>query len=112
MAIKFIFPLIFLLIVIGCAVNPVPVELPLNHPSDPGAPESRFILPSNPFGADMASAHPQAHNKSESVTDQRKSRGDLFELPAGESAPPGQEENAGDRSPSSMPHQHHMKQGQ
>ena len=112
MAIRFIFSSIFLLMVIGCAVNPVPVELPLNHPSDPGAPESRFIRLPNPFGADMTSAHPQAHDQSESVTDQRKSRGDLFETPAAKSALPGQEEKAGDRQPSEMPHQHHMKQGQ
>ena len=25
-----------LIMVIGCAGNPVPIELPLNHPSDPG----------------------------------------------------------------------------
>jgi len=112
MATRIVLPVVLLLFVIGCAGNPVPVELPLNHPSDPGAPESRFILPPNPFGADIASAHPQAHDQSESVTDQRKSRGDLFELPAGKSAVPGQEEKAGDRSPSAMPHQHHMKQGQ
>jgi hypothetical protein len=112
MPIRSAFPAVFLLLVIGCAVNPVPVDLPLNHPSDPGAPESRFILPPNPFGADMTSAHPQAHDQSESVTDQRKSRGDLFELPAGKSVAPGPEKNAGDRSPSGMPHQHHMKQGQ
>ena len=112
MPIKSAFPAVFLLLVIGCAVNPVPVELPLNHPSDPGAPESRFILPPNPFGADMTNAHPKAHDQSESVTDQRKSRGDLFELPAGQSAAPGQEKNAGNRSPSGMPHQHDMKQGQ
>ena len=112
MARKFFFSLIFLLLVIGCAGNPVPVELPLNHPSDPGAPESPFILPPDPFGADMASAHPQAHDQSESVTDQRKSRGDLFGSPAGKSTPPGQEEKAGDRSPAVMPHGHHMEKGQ
>jgi len=112
MATRIVLPVVLLLFVIGCAGNPVPVELPLNHPSDPGAPESRFILPPNPFGADIASAHPQAHDQSESITDQRKSRGDLFELPAGKSVSPGQEEKAGDRSPAVMPHGHHMEKGQ
>ena len=101
-----------LILVTGCAGNPVPVELPLNHPSDPGAPESRFILPPNPFDAEMTSAHPLAHDQSDSVTDRRKSRGDLFELPAGQSTASGQEENADGSSPSGMSHQHHMKQGQ
>jgi len=112
MTVRSLLVVAILILVIGCAGNPVPVDLPLNHPSDPGAPESRFILPPNPFDADMTSAHPQAHDQSDSVTDRQKSRGDLFELPAGESAPPAQEENADDRSPSGMPHQHHMKQGQ
>lgn len=112
MTVRSLWVVALLVLVIGCAGNPVPVDLPLNHPSDTGVPESRFILPPNPFGADMTSAHPQAHDPSDSVTDQRKSRGDLFELPAGQSTAPGQEENAGDRSPSGMPHQHHMKQGQ
>ncbi len=101
-----------LILVTGCVGNPVPVDLPLNHPSDPGAPESQFILPPNPFGADMTSVHPQAHDQSDSVTDRRKSRGDLFELPAGQSTASGQEENADESSPSGMSHQHHMEQGQ
>jgi len=112
MAVRSFLVVAFLVLLTGCAGNLVPVDLPLNHPSDPGAPESRFILPPNPFGTDMTSVHPQAHDQSDSVTDRRKSRGDLFELPAGQSTTSGQEENAGDRSPSGMPHQHHMKQGQ
>ena len=112
MTVRSLLAVALLVLVIGCAGNPVPVDLPLNHPSDPGAPESRFILPPNPFSADMTSAYPQTHDQSESVRDQRKSRGDLFELPAGQSTTSGQEEKADDRSPAEMPHQHHMKQGQ
>jgi hypothetical protein len=98
--------------VIGCADTPAPVDLPRNHPSDPGAPESRFILPPNPFDADMTSARSQAHDQSDSVMDQQKSRGDLFELPAGQSTASGKEEDADGSSPSGMPHQHYLKQGQ
>jgi len=101
-----------LILVTGCAGKPAPVDLPLNHPSDPGAPESRFVLPLNPFDTDITSAYPQAHDQSDSVTDRRKTRGDLFELPAGKSTASGQEENADGSSPSGMSHQHHMKQRQ
>lgn len=109
---RYVLPVVFFFFVIGCAGNPVPVELPLNHPSDPGAYESRFTLLPDPFGAEMTSARPQGHDQPESAAGQRKSRGDLFESPAGQSASPGQEEKAGDRSPAVMPHGHHMEQGQ
>jgi hypothetical protein len=112
MATRFVLPVVLLLFVIGCAGNPVPVDLPHNHPADPGAYESQFILPLDPFGAEMTSASPQGHDQSENAAGQRKSRGDLFESPAGKSAPPGQEEKAGDNSPSGMPHGHHMEQVQ
>jgi len=49
MTVRSLLVVAILILVIGCAGNPVPVDLPLNHPSDPGAPESRFILPPNPF---------------------------------------------------------------
>jgi hypothetical protein len=112
MTVKSLFVVAVLILVTSCAGKPAPVDLQLNHPSDPGAPESRFFLPPNPFGADMTSARPQAQDQSDSVTDRRKSRGDLFELPAGESTASGQEENADGNSSSGMSHQHHMKQGQ
>ncbi len=79
MTVKSLFVVAVLILVTSCAGKPTPVDLPLNHPSDPDAPESRFILPPNPFDADMTSAHPQAHDQSDSVMDRRKSRGDLFE---------------------------------
>ena len=109
---KYVLPVVLLFFVIGCAGNPVPVDLPLNHPSDPGAYESRFILPPDPFGAEMTSARPQGHDQSENAAGRQKARGDLFESPAGQSVSPGQEEKADDRPSSEMPHQHHMKQGQ
>lgn len=112
MATRSVIQLLLLVLVIGCAGNPVPVEMPQNHPADPGAYESRFTPPPDPFGAEMTSARPQGHDQPESAAVQRKSRGDLFESPAGQSASPGQEEKAGDRSPAVMPHGHHMEQGQ
>ena len=112
MTVRSLLVVALLILVIGCAGKPVPVDLPLNHPSDPGAYESPFILPPDPFGAEITSARPQGHDQSESATVQRKSRGDLFESPAGQSVSPGQEEKAGDRSPAVMPHGHHMEKGQ
>jgi hypothetical protein len=104
---------VFLLVlVIGCAGNPVPVDLPQDHPADPGAYESRFILPPDPFGTELTSARPRAHDQTESAAGRHKARGDLFESPAGHSANPEQEIEAGDRSPSETPHQNHMGQGQ
>ena len=102
----------FLLMAIGCAGNPVSVELPLNHPADPGAYDSRFILPPDPFGTETTIAHPQGQDQSESAAGQRKSRGDLFESPAGQSATPGKGEKTKDRFPSGTSHQHHMEPGQ
>ena len=112
MAIKEYFLAVILSLVIGCSGNPVPVELPQNHPADPGAPESRFILPPDPFGNEMTGAHPQVHDQFESPAGQPKTRGDLFESPAGHSAPPEQERKEADRSPAEMPHHHNMEKGQ
>ena len=112
MARKHVLPVILLFFVTGCAGNPVPVELPQHHPADPGAYESRFILPPNPFGTEMTSARPQGLDQSESATGRHKTRGDLFESPAGQSASPEQEKKAGDRPPSEAPHQHHMEHRQ
>jgi len=112
MATRTVLPVVLLLFVIGCAGNPVPVDLPHNHPADPSAYESQFVIPPDPFRVEMTSASPQGHDQSESATGQRKSRGDLFESSAGRPATPRQEEKAGDRSPAVMPHGHHMEQGQ
>jgi len=113
MARKYVLPVVLLFFVIGCAGNPVSVELPLNHPSDPGAYESRFILPPDPFGTEMTSTRPKGHDQSESAAGRHKARGDLFESPAGQSAPLEQERKDVDSSSSEMPHSHHnMEQGQ
>ena len=112
MATRIVLPTVLLLFVIGCVGNPVPVGLPQNHPSDPGAYESRYVIPPDPFGAEMTSASPLTHDQSDSAAGRQKTHGDLFDSPVGQSAPSGQEEKADDRSPAEMPHQHHMKQGQ
>jgi len=113
MATRSVIQLVLLVLVIGCAGNPVPVEMPQNHPADPGAYESRFILPPDPFGTEMTSTRPKDHDQPENAAGQRKSRGDLFESPAGQSAPLEQERKDVDSSSSEMPHSHHnMEQGQ
>ena len=33
----------------GCASDPVPADLPANHPANPGAAESAYTAASNPF---------------------------------------------------------------
>ena len=38
--------------IIGCASEPVKVDLPANHPSNPGAQEAEFVPPPNPFQED------------------------------------------------------------
>ena len=112
MARKYVLPVVLLFFVIGCAGNPVTVELPLNHPSDPGAYESQFILPPDPFATEMTSARPQVHDQSENTAGRHKARGDLFESSGGHSGNPEQEKEAVDRSPSETPYQHHMGHGQ
>ena len=113
MATRSVIQLVLLVLVIGCAGNPVPVEMPQNHPADPGAYESRFTPPPDPFGTEMTSAGPQTHDQSEIEAGRRRSRGDLFESPAGQSAPLEQERKDVDSSSSEMPHSHHnMEQGQ
>jgi hypothetical protein len=39
--------------IIGCASEPVKVELPAHHPANPGAQEAEFIPPPNPFREDV-----------------------------------------------------------
>ena len=39
--------------VIGCVSDPVKVDLPTNHPANPGAQEAEFIPPPNPFQEDV-----------------------------------------------------------
>ena len=45
--------LIMTFFIIGCASDPVKVELPANHPANPGAQEAEFIPPPNPFQEDV-----------------------------------------------------------
>lgn len=39
--------------IVGCASEPVKVDLPANHPASPGAQEANFIPPPNPFQEDV-----------------------------------------------------------
>lgn len=59
-------PLLILLItffIIGCASEPVKIDLPTNHPTNPDAQEAVFTPPPNPFQKDVAAM------KSESTPD-------------------------------------------
>lgn len=112
MAIKDFILMAVLSLVMGCAGYPVPVELPHNHPADPGALEPRFIPLPDPFGTEITSTVPQTQDQSESEAGRRKSRGDLFESPAGHSVPLEQERKETDRSPYEMPDHHNMEKGQ
>lgn len=38
-----------ILVLMGCAGRPAPVEFPVNHPANPEAFETEFIPPQNPF---------------------------------------------------------------
>jgi hypothetical protein len=58
------FLILFLaLFIISCASEPVKVDLPSNHPANPGAQEAAFIPPPNPFQEDVTAM------KMESATD-------------------------------------------
>jgi hypothetical protein len=48
----------------SCTSEPVPVNLPINHPANPQAPETTFILPANPFQSDVSSAAPESNHES------------------------------------------------
>lgn len=43
-----------MIVIIGCAGEPIRVEFPINHPANPGAHETEFTLPRNPFQSDAA----------------------------------------------------------
>ena len=53
--IKFIlaFPIFAVLVLMGCAGEPVQVEFPINHPANPEAQETEFTPPPNPFQEDV-----------------------------------------------------------
>ena len=51
--------LLMTLFIIGCASEPVKVDLPANHPSNPKAQEAEFIPPPNPFLEDVTSMQPE-----------------------------------------------------
>jgi hypothetical protein len=44
-------PIVFVLLLTiwGCVSDPVAVNLPANHPADPGAPEAAYKAVANPF---------------------------------------------------------------
>lgn len=52
--------LAIVLALIGCASEPVRVQLSIDHPANPRAPEAAFTLPPNPFQADVEISVPQA----------------------------------------------------
>jgi hypothetical protein len=49
--------------IIGCASEPVQVDLPANHPANPHSQETTFIPPPNPFQNDIPMAKPEAENR-------------------------------------------------
>ena len=49
---------------IGCAAEPLKVDLPANHPANPQAPETAFIPPPNPFQQSMPIAGQEAGSSS------------------------------------------------
>lgn len=112
MAYKKLFLLSILSLVVGCAGNPVPVELPKYHPADPDAVDSRFNLPPDPFGNEVTAASPSSQNRLEKADAPHKKRGDLFESPSSPSATPEQEGKDAVPPFSEMPHHHNMEKGQ
>jgi len=47
-----VFPIFAVLLLMGCAGEPVQLEFPINHPANPEALETHFTPPQNPFQAD------------------------------------------------------------
>ena len=45
--------LLMIVFIIGCVSEPVKVDLPANHPANPGAQEAEFKPPPNPFHEDV-----------------------------------------------------------
>jgi hypothetical protein len=112
MTARLAFPMVILLMVVGCAGSPVPVDLPQNNPSDPEAPDSPFLLPPDPFGNQISDDRSSGHGLTENPEGSHLTRGDLFNSPTGRSAPSVHKNDAGDHPPSEMPHRHHMESGQ
>ena len=52
-AFGFFLILLMTFFIIGCASEPVKVDLPTNHPSNPRAQEATFYPPPNPFHEDF-----------------------------------------------------------
>ena len=45
--------LLMTLFIIGCASEPIKIDLPANHPTNPNAQEAEFVPPPNPFQEDV-----------------------------------------------------------
>ena len=45
---------------IGCASEPVKVDIPTNHPANPEAQEAEFIPPPNPFQQDVVATNAES----------------------------------------------------
>ena len=50
--------------IINCAVEPVIVDLPVDHPANPGAQESEFAPPPNPFQEEIADMEGKSEGES------------------------------------------------
>ena len=58
--------------IIGCASEPVQVDLPANHPANPHSQETVFIPPPNPFQNDIPMAKHEAENRSSMTHEKHK----------------------------------------
>jgi len=68
-----IFALLFLM---GCANEPVLFEFSNNHPAHPGAPESDFTPPSNPFHTDVAELAEETQTGTDTMMKQKMPEAD------------------------------------
>ena len=71
-----LFILFMTFFIMGCAGEPVKVDLPVDHPANPGAQESEFTPPPNPFQADIAGEEgkPEAESTMKHKMHKEKSR--------------------------------------
>jgi hypothetical protein len=56
-----------ILSIYACASEPVPFNLPLDHPANPQAPETIFTHPVNPFQEGVSSVAPQSNPESKMI---------------------------------------------
>ena len=68
----FLLILLMLFFTIGCASEPVQVDLPANHPANPHSQEAAFIPPPNPFLDNIPMAKHEAHGSSSMTHEKHK----------------------------------------